>query len=322
MSKPMKTVFKTKVDDKEVELAVFLPSAKVKQHGKLVHARAYNDAVQAGAMLREELEGHLRKSRLWDDERQAEYDRLRHILLDGEKRLARKNMKLKEARQLALDMSRARLDLQELLAQRNRVDQNTADAIADQAQFNYFVASCTVYNDSDKPFFTSNGEHPNTDVYVERGMEQSSIDAATKLSELMFGNERDILEKLPENQFLKKYKFVDDDYHLINDKGKRVDEKGRLVDEEGRFIDEHGEYVDADGVRVDEDGRYIVEEEGFFLDDDGKPIREESADLEVPLPAARPPGVGSDLPPQEDPDTMWGSGEIDKFVPPSGADKK
>lgn len=277
MGKPLKVVFNTKYEDKDVELAVTLPSAKVKQNGRLVHARGYNDAVQAGAMLREELEGHLRKSKLWDDERQAEYDRLRNILLDGEKKLAKKNMKLTDARKLAIDMSKARVDLQDLLAQRNRVDQNTADAIADQAQFNYFVANCTVYNQNGKPFFTSDGMTANTDVYVERGTEQCAIDAATHLSEMMFGSEKDVLEKLPENQFLRKYKFADEEFHLIDQRGRKVDEKGRLVDDDGRFIDEKGEYVDADGVKVDKDGRYIEEQEGFFLDDDGNPIRDDTS---------------------------------------------
>jgi hypothetical protein len=124
MSKPLKTVFKTKHEDKEVELAVVLPSAKIKQQGRHVHAKAYNNAIQAGAMLREELEGHLRNSKLWSDERQAEYDRLRKVLLDGEKKLAKRGLKLSEARDLAIEMSKARLDLQELLAQRNKVDQD------------------------------------------------------------------------------------------------------------------------------------------------------------------------------------------------------
>jgi hypothetical protein len=312
MSKPLKTVFKTKIDDKEVELAVVLPSAKVKQHGRIVHARAYNDAVQGGAMLREELEGHLRKSKLWDDERQAEYDRLRNILLDGEKTLARKNIKLKDARKLAIDMSKARVDLQDLLAQRNRVDQNTADAIADQAQFNFFVANCTVYNDTGKPVFTFDGHACNTDAYVEKGTEQHAIDAATKLSEMMFGSDKDILEKLPENQFLKKYKFVDDSYHLVDEQGRKVDEKGRLVDQEGRFVDPQGNYVDADGVPVDADGRYIAEEDGFFLDDEGNPIKDDQQDdpqddpqgEERPDDLLAPTFPGSNLPPPIQDD--WG----------------
>jgi hypothetical protein len=281
MSKPLKLAFDVTVKgedgrDKAVRLAVRPPSAQVKQAGRLVHGKAYNDAVQAGVMLREELEGHLRKSRLWDDERQAEYERLRKAILDGERRLAKGGLRLKEARSVALAMTRARSDLQDLLAQRNRVDSNTADAIADQAQFNYFVASCTVYDDTGKPFFTADGEHPSVDVYVERGTEEAAITAANKLSEIMFGSDREIRAKLPENQFLRRFNFIDEEFHLIDAKGRRVDEEGRLVDSEGRFVNEAGEYVDADGNRVDADGRYVVEE-APFLDDDGNPIGDEGA---------------------------------------------
>jgi hypothetical protein len=219
MSKPLKTVFKTKHEDKEVELAVVLPSAKIKQQGRHVHAKAYNNAIQAGAMLREELEGHLRNSKLWSDERQAEYDRLRKVLLDGEKKLAKRGLKLSEARDLAIEMSKARLDLQELLAQRNKVDQDTADAIADQEQFNFFVAHCTVYNENGKPFFTLDG----------------------------------VIRRVDE-----KGRLVDENGRFINEKGEFVDADGVPVDADGRYIvDEEACFLDDDGNPIKEEGDFV-----------------------------------------------------------------
>lgn len=259
--------------DSKVDLAIQLPTAKIKQAARLVHARAYKEALENGAMMREELEGFLRKSKMWDDDRQAEFDLLRNAILDGERKLRTGGVKLKDARELAIKMSKDRNTLQELLSQSNRMDRETADAHADQEQFNYLVAHCTVYNDTGKPYFTTDGEHASVDSYVERGGEQVALVAASKLSEVLYGNEKDILEKLPENVFLKKWKFIDENFHLIDDKGRKVDEKGRLVNEDGRFIDEHDQYVDADGNRVDEEGNYLVEFSPF-LDDNGNPIVE------------------------------------------------
>jgi hypothetical protein len=293
MSKALKEVIKVKINDEdgnevETALAIKPPSAQVKQQARLIHAKAYREAVEAGAMLREQLDTQLRKSDLWDDQRQAEFDKLRTAILEGERKLAKKGIKLKEARQIAIDISKHRNDLQDLLSQRNRIDVNTADAIADQAQFNFFVAACTVYNDGkreNKPFFTKDGEHPSIDAYIDQSTEEVGISAATKLGEMMYGSEKEMLAKLPENQFLTKYKFVDGDFHLINENGDRVDEHGRRVDKDGRYVNEKGEYVDSDGNLVDKDGRYIESENDFFLDDDGNPIKDEQ---EKPLPAPEP----------------------------------
>ncbi len=285
-----KSIVKTKTKDGEdVVLAVLMPSAQVKQQGRRIHAKEFREAVQGGAMMREELDNVLRRSNLWDDQRQAEFDRIRKHILDGELKLVKKGIKLSEAKKVAIEISKHRLELQELLSQRNRIDSNTADAIAEQAQFNYYVAACTVYDDGrweGKPYFTSDGEHPSLDAYVEHSSEEAAIAAATKLSEMIYGTDKDMIKKLPENQFLLRFKFVDEDLHLINEKGSRVDAKGRLVDDEGRYIDEQGNYVDEDGHPVDKDGRYVENEHAHFLDDAGNPIVEETS----PAPeAATPP---------------------------------
>jgi hypothetical protein len=307
MIKSLKEVIKVKIKDEdgnEVEtvLAVKPPSAQIKQQARLIHAKAYREAVEAGAMLREQLETQLRKSDLWDDQRQAEFDKLRTAILDGEKKLAKKGIKLKEARQLAIDISKHRIDLQDLLSQRNRIDVNTADAIADQAQFNFFVAACTVYNDGkweNKPFFTKDGEHVSVDSYIDQSTDEVGLLAATKLGEMMYGSEKEMLAKLPENQFLTKYKFVDSDFHLVNEKGDRVDEQGRLVDKDGRYVNEKGEYVDTDGNLVDKDGRYVESENDFFLDDDGNPIKDEKEKtLPAPEPKAPPVVEKKIIPPE------------------------
>lgn len=273
MAKALKQVVKTKdKNGNDLELAVITPSSQVKQRARLIYAKAWRDAIEAGAMMREALDTYLRQQKLWDDARQAEYDRIRKTLLEGERKLRTGGIRKTEAKDIALGMRRLRDELGDLLTQRNRVDANTADAQADQMQFNWYVAACTVYNDSGKFYFSKNNGHEcDLDDYIERASEQASQDAANKVAEVLYGADTDSQAKLPENEFLRTYGFADEKGRLVNAEGKLVDEKGRLINEEGRFINEAGEYVDADGNRVDEDGKYLVEFSPF-LDDDGTPI--------------------------------------------------
>ena len=83
--------------------------------------------------------------------------------------------------------------------------------------------------------------------------------------------DNDYESNLPENKFLKKYKFIDDKLRLVDKKGRLIDADGKLIDEEGRYIDDQGNYIDKYGNRVDKDGEYLVESKPF-LDDDGNPI--------------------------------------------------
>lgn len=280
MSKTLKKVFTTKEKayeggkeiERDVELAIRVPTAPEKHKARLVYAKSWRDAVEAGAIVREALERYLRDQKIWDEMRQKEYDRIRRQILDGVRKLdagGNAGLTKKQAKELALKIGDWRDELTDLLTERNRVDGNTADAIADQAQFNYMVAVCTVYNDTGKPYFTANSLEPSVDVYLDRSAEKAALDASNKFAEVWYGGgDTDALEKLPEKRFLKEYGFADEKGRLVDKQGRLVDRKGRLINEEGRFINEAGEFVDADGNRVDADGEYVVDFAPFLKDDD------------------------------------------------------
>lgn len=273
----LKKVVNTKdKDGNDLVLAVIVPSAQVRQKAQRVRAAAWAEAVKDGAIMREVLEKYLREQKIWDDARQAEYDRLRKKLLDAKLTLSGGGIRLKDAYALAIEVRRTREEITELLSQRNRVDANTADAYADQKHFEYMVAACTVYNDSKKPYFTVNGFDPDLNAYIEQANSQDEnvakppYDAATAFSDLLYPQD-DTAEENFETAFLKNNGFVDEKGRLVNKKGQLVDEKGRLVNENGRFVNEAGEYVDSEGNRVDEKGDFVVEFKPF-LDDDDNPI--------------------------------------------------
>jgi hypothetical protein len=126
-----------------------------------------------------------------------------------------------------------------------------------------------VYSDNKEQYFK------NFEEYNNRSADPVAILAAQNLAGILYGLENDYEEKLPENRFLKQYKFIDDKLRLINKDGKLIDENGRLINTNGRFINDKGEFIDKDGNIVDDNGDYVVQFSPF-LDDDGKPIVIES----------------------------------------------
>lgn len=257
-----KRVFEVEVDGKKVEFAVVRPNNKVMAQGTLVYNRAFREAVQPadgkkGAIVRQGLDALLREQNLWDDAKQARYEELVKTLLDGEKKLAQGGIKLSEAKAVALAMRRARLEVRWLLQARNEYDEVTAEAQAEQARFNYFVAACTVYGESGERYFKD------AEDYLSRENDPVVLPAATNMGKLLYNLDDEHQYKLPENKFLTKYKLVDDKLRLVDKDGKLVDELGRPVDDQGRLINSKGELIDADGNLLTEDGEYKVEFKEF-----------------------------------------------------------
>ena len=105
----------------------------------------------------------------------------------------------------------------------------------------------------------------------ENSDDKVALVGAQNLAKFMYEFDDDFEKNLPENKFLLKYGFINDDLRPINKDGKLIDWEGRLIDEEGRYLDNDGNYVDIDGNPVTEEGEPVVEFSPF-LDDDGKPV--------------------------------------------------
>jgi hypothetical protein len=237
------------------------------REGQKVYNQSFSDAVKAKAIVRARMDDLLEEQGLWDSSKQKRLTELQQIVLDNERALAKGGIPLKKAKELAMEMKNTRLKIRELIADKTSLDNHSAEGQADNARFNYLVSVCLVYNETKQPYFK------NLEDYLSRSNEPVAILAAQHLANMLYGLDNDYEKNLPENKFLKKFKFVDDNLRLINDKGKLVDEEGRLVDENGRYINEAGEFIDRHGNRVDDKGEYVVEHKPF-LDDDGNPIAE------------------------------------------------
>lgn len=262
----MKTrTFTTKIEDKEVGFTVKSPTLQDQREATKIYNQAFTEALKSKAIVRAKLDDLLIDQGLWDDSKQAKFSSLQSEILEGEKKLAKGGISLKEAKDCALHMRQIRAELRDLIGVKTNLDTHTAEGQADNARFNYLVSVCTVYTDSNKPYFSSYEDYNN------RGSDEVAILGAQNLAGMLYGLDNDYEEKLPENKFLRQYKFVDDKLRLINKDGKLVDSEGRLINEFGRFINEKGEFVDKDNNVIDTKGDYIVEFKPF-LDDNGNPV--------------------------------------------------
>lgn len=268
MSTKTKT-FKTEVEGKEVEFMVRTPSLVEQREGQKIYNQSFSDAVKAKAIVRARMDDLLEEQGLWDATKQKKLTDLQQIILDNERVLAKGGIPLKRAKELAMEMKDVRVKIRELISDKTSLDNHSAEGQADNSRFNYLVSVCLVYNETKQPYFKS------LEDYLSRSNEPVAILGAQHLANMLYGLDNDYEQNLPENKFLKKFKFVDEKLRLINDKGQLVDVDGRLIDENGRYINSAGEFIDRNGNRVDDKGEYIVEYQPF-LDDDGKPITEPS----------------------------------------------
>ena len=272
----------------EKEFAVRLPAYKIMEEANKLKSKVFRESLDAGDMLRDQLEDILRNKGLWNDQRQIEYDTLRKEILDREYQLQKGGIKLNDAKVLALEMKEKRQRMVEMLSGRSDLDSQTCEGKSENARFNFLFAHSLVYNDDELTPFYPNG----LEDYVVDMDNPIAVKGATEFYYLLSGTEN-LDDKLPENKFLKRFKFVDDKYRLV--------EKGsaRLVDRDGRYVDEYGNYVeynedgtyyyvDVNGRKLDEEtGNFVIDEPSPFLDEYGNPVLEED-DVEETV-AEEPP---------------------------------
>ena len=275
--------FEIEQKGKSVNRAFKLTEVSLNQQNEAtkVYNRAFRDALESGALLRNKLEDHMRQQGIWDDEKQKQLDDVQRAILENEKKIAKGGIRLKVAKDLALQMSDKRVEMRNILMQRNSLDGNTAEGQADNARFDYLVSASLVYSDSGKPYFKDLADYRN------RSTEPVAIEAARRLAQLVYGLDSNYEINLPENKFLSDFEFVDNDLRLINNEGQYVDREGNLLNEDGRFVDDEGNLIDREGNPVTEDGEYKFDQ-APFLDDDGNPIVKEEASAEEETEESEP----------------------------------
>lgn len=259
-----------KFEAQEKEFAVVRPSLQLLNEANKLRSKLFTQLFESGTMLRQQVDTHLKDRNIWNEKLQAEYDAVQSEVIEKTQRLERGGIKLSEARDLAIEISEQRQQLVSMLVDRSDIDNLTCEGQADNERFNFLFANCLVYNDTEEKVYPDG---------LEGYMKNTSTDVATKGATefyYLMSNSESLDDQLPENRFLKKFNFVDDDMRFL--------ERGtdRLITKEGKYIDENGFYIayndDGTTYHVDTDGNQVEdrvssEDEPLpFLDDDGNPL--------------------------------------------------
>lgn len=257
--------FKAVVDGVEKTFEIKAASISDQREAQKVYNQTFSDAVKSGSIVRARLDDLLKEQGLWDDNKQIKFVTIQTEIEKHTKALSKGGISLKQAKGTAVKIKRLREELRDLIAVKTNLDSHTAEGQADNARFNYLVASCLVYSDTKKLYFNSYED------YLNKASDIVAILGAQKLASIMYGLDGDFEKKLPENKFLLKYKLVNESLDYIDSQGRPVDEEGRLIDDQGRYINEQGQLVDKDGNLRTDTGEYISDFQPF-LDDNGNPI--------------------------------------------------
>lgn len=270
--KKKKEKFTVKIDSKDVDLAVLVPTIEMMSKARIEQSLAFTSAMNGRAPLRAKLDKYVREQGIWDDDKQREVEAIALTVNDGESRLSKGGIPLVDAKQIALDIRQARSKINELMSDRNALDAYTCEGQSENARFNSLVSQSIIYNDSGKPYFSDLND------YLENSDSNVAVEAATIFARLYYGIDDDYYQQLPENQFLLRYKFCNKDLKLIDKQGRLVDEFGSLIDENGFLVNEGGSHVNYSGDEIDKEGRVLAQalpftnNDGDELDGDGNVV--------------------------------------------------
>lgn len=275
----MKKELEVKFSDKDkapVKIYVEKPNNEVVKGADRYRAKAWNECILDGIVTKKELSTLMKKRGIWSDKKEDEQEAISKEINQLEQKLylecGKRNSKRAEGKEIAIQIRRKRNELRQLISEKMGLEENTAEALADNSRFDYIVAHCT---------FHANGEkvYKDIDDYNSKSADEVAYTAASALAEMMYSIESDFEKNLPENKWLKNRELVNDDLALVDDKGRRVDLEGRLINDEGYYIDEDGNRIDKQGNPLSEDGFYEeVDDEGTGTEPKKRTTRKKTTD--------------------------------------------
>lgn len=263
-----------------VKFQVKTPGAEEIKKSQIVYNKAFKQALDDGALLRQKLTAYMREQNLWDDSKQNQYEDLLDNISELEESLQKGGIRLTTAKKIALDLKEKREKFRGLIAEKNSLDAASAEGQADNARFEELVRLCTMNPENNQRYFSNEAD------YNASANQPWVVVAAEKLGNAMYGLDPNYEKGLEENKFLQEFKFVNDELRFINEDGHTVDSEGRLTNEDGRYIAYENDddykarkdpyFVNVSGERVVEgkDGwvKESMTERKPFLDDEDNPI--------------------------------------------------
>jgi len=257
----------------QVNIYVIRPTNNSIQSADRYRAKIWNQCVLDGVLTKKELSNFLKERNIWTEEKESSEREIINELKNLEQELYLglghdgKRLKISEGQRIAIEMRLLRLKLRDLIADKISFEENTAEALADNAKFDYFVADCTYYENGEKVY-------KDVEDYNSKSSDEIAFAAANALAQMMYQLDSRFEENLPENKWLKKFNLVNDDLSLINKNGDLVDIEGRRINENGNYINEENQLIDRNGNLINEDGTYVLQANYYEPDELSEKIEE------------------------------------------------
>jgi len=260
-----------KLEDGTVKkVLVKKPSNKLLSDAQVLGAKVWTNCTRDGIMTKKELEVFMRNRNIWDSEKDQQQQALVDSISNLERELALGTdgkLTKKRGKEIAISMRRLRLMLRNLISERLSLEQNTAEALSENAKFDFLVANCVYLEDGNTKVYNS------LEDYNLKADDEVAYASANALAQMMYSIDKEFEEKLPENKFLKKFNFVNSDLSLVDAENNLVDIDGKRIDNEGYYLNESGDRVDLEGHVLDADGALALQAE--YLDDESEEVSTE-----------------------------------------------
>ena len=256
MAKEKERIVDVDNDGKKIKIVVKRPIGSVQNRATRYAAKIWSECLADGIMTKKELKHFMKTRDIWDEEKDEEEKKISKEIAELEKTLAfgkgdNKRVKAVDGRDVAIKIREKRVELRDLIGERLSLEANTAESLSDNARFDFLVSACTYYENGEKVY-------KSLEDYDEKSDSDIALAAATAMAQMMYALDKDFEKSLPENAFLNKHHFTNEDGALVNKEGEMVDLEGRRINEFGHFLNDKGERVDIDGNLLDEDGRYLT----------------------------------------------------------------
>ncbi len=256
MAKKQKEILVEKVDGSKIKIVVKRPNASLINKAQRIGAKVWTESVKEGLFTKTSLGDFMKKNGMWDDSKEEQ----QHTITENIKLLERqialgvdgRKLKVSEGKRKAIEIRQLRIELRDLIAEKIALEANTAEGLSENAKFNFLVANCT-YTDNDQKVYK------NLEEYDENADDEVAFAAAAALGQMMYNLDSSYEESLPENQFLKKFKLVNEDLSLVDGEGHRVDVDGTLVNDRGWLVNDQGERIDREGNLLSEAGQMLLQ---------------------------------------------------------------
>lgn len=274
MEKEALKVVEVKIGDETKKIEVHKPTPKMEAQANMESSKVFarlikqkNDDGAAAFILRSQLNDYLAKAGVYTEQDIEDLGAFADRIKELEDILSKGGKKKSEGKTAAIELKRLRIAMYSLLLKQAEYDKNTVEHYAENARMDYLITKCVTF-EGGGAIFKNVEDYENDEV-----MQRALVEPIRELAAIVSSYDPDFEKNLPENKFLIKYGFANEDLRLVNKDGQLVDENGNLVDEDGNKINKE--------VKVDE----FVE---FFDDDELEPVAVENdgATVEVdPLAA-------------------------------------